>query len=209
MLVAALLRRVHIPVDVDGLLLDGLLIHVEELHLFPRHADDLLVLDKDHVPGVLQHSRHIGSDDAAVLRVSHDEGTVLADRVELIRVVTENDAEGVGSLHPVHDLGDGPQGIPVIVVVQKLGDDLRVRLRDEGIPLLLQLLLQLDIVLDDAVVHHRDGPARVKMGVGVHIRGRPVGGPPGMPDPQGAGQHLPAVAHLIEYFQPAPSPSWR
>ena len=59
--------------------------------------------------------------------------------------------------------------------VEELGYGFRVRLGLELLALVLQFGPQLRVVFDDSVVHHRDAPGAV--GVGVAFRGRAVGGP--------------------------------
>src|SRR5579863_2045470 len=69
--------------------------------------------------------------------------------------------------------------------------DLRVRLGDEAMPFRLQLALQLEVVLDDAVVH--DDNAAVAVGVRMRIfLGRtPVRRPPRVPDAKLAVDRIP------------------
>ena len=67
-------------------------------------------------------------------------------------------------------------------------DDLRIGFGDELMALSLQLLFQIEIVLDDAVVDDDDLARAVAMGVGV-LFGRPaVRRPPSMADAIVAGQ---------------------
>ena len=88
-----------------------------------------------------------------------------------------------------------------------MGEDFRVRLAAEDVAAAAQLGLQLQVVLEDAVVHHRH--ALVAVGVRILIRGAPVGGPAGMANaqrPHGAlaGElglkvfQLPAGAHHVQ-----------
>ena len=68
------------------------------------------------------------------------------------------------------------------LLLDQVRDDLGVGLGDELVPLALQLALQLEVVLDDAVVHDDDAAGAVAVRVGV-LLGRPaVRGPAGVPD---------------------------
>jgi hypothetical protein len=60
-------------------------------------------------------------------------------------------------------------------------DDLGVRLGLEIVPLALELVLQLEIVLDDAVMDDDDTARAVTMRVGILFGGPSVCGPPGVP----------------------------
>ena len=84
-------------------------------------------------------------------------------------------------------------------MLDQVSDDLGVGLRLEGVALRLQPLLDLEIVFEDPVVddHERTAAVRVRMGV---VVGRPaVGGPAGVPDPDGSAQRAvaqDALEHL-------------
>ena len=59
---------------------------------------------------------------------------------------------------------------------------LRIGLGAEQHPLRLQLLPQAAVVLDDAVLHHRQTARAIEVGVGVALLRLAVGGPAGMAD---------------------------
>ena len=101
-----------------------------------------------------------------------------------------------GTFDPVEHLLDGVQDVPLIVVVQQLRNHFGVRIRVEQDALLLQELLDLHIVLNDAVVHHCDAAGVAEQRVGVGVGRLPVGGPAGVTDADGAEQLLAAV-HLF------------
>jgi hypothetical protein len=69
--------------------------------------------------------------------------------------------------------------------------NLGVRFRHELVPFALQLLFQLEVVLDDAVVHHDHLPRAVAMRVRILFRRPSVGRPAGMAD---AGETLQRLA---------------
>ncbi len=68
-----------------------------------------------------------------------------------------------------------------------MSDDLGVGLAAQDVPGEREFLAQLEIVLDDPVVHHRDAPRTIHVGMGVLLAWPPVGGPAGMTDPHRAG----------------------
>ena len=72
------------------------------------------------------------------------------------------------------------------VLVDQVGNDLGIRLGTECSSFVHELMAQLKIVLDDAVVdnHHVAGAVRM----GVLLGRRPVGRPAGMTDTDRAGQ---------------------
>src|SRR5260370_1403339 len=72
------------------------------------------------------------------------------------------------------------------VPLDQVGDALGVGLRLEGVPLGLQALLDRQVVLDDAVVHHHQLARAVGVGVRVLVGGAAVGGPAGVAEADGA-----------------------
>ena len=106
-----------------------------------------------------------------------------------------------------HHAGDGVQRIPGrftgVVVVQQLGHDLGIGLGNEGVAAVGQPFFDLEVVFDDAVVHHRDLLVAGIMGMRVDHRGFPVGRPAGVPDAAVPRHRLAAVGHLAEYFKAA------
>ncbi len=60
----------------------------------------------------------------------------------------------------------------------------------------------MEVVLDDAVVDHGDGPLLVRVGMAVELGGRAVRRPPGMPQADAALQRVPAQL-FGEAFEPS------
>ena len=76
-------------------------------------------------------------------------------------------------------------------------DDLRVGLGDEHVALALQLVLQIEVVLDDAVVNDDDAARAVPMRVGVLLSRPAVRCPARVPDAVGAGERM-GVNHRFQ-----------
>ena len=184
--VAALLRRGHVPVHQTVGLLHRQQLVVKHVHAVGGEDGDLSVVHVHHIPGVLDDGRHVGGDEVAVLAVADDEGAVLPGGDESVGIVRADDAEGVGPLDPPQAAAHGLQHVVAFVVVelQQLGHHLRVRVGGEVDALAHEVLLDFQIVFDDAVVDEGDPPVLADVGVGVDVIGLPVGGPAGMPDAQ-------------------------
>ena len=87
--------------------------------------------------------------------------------------------------------------------LNEIGDDLRIRLRGEGLALVLQHFLQLLIVFNDTVVHHHNLAACGGVGMAVGVGRGAVGCPAGVPDADDAGNICAAVHHLAQIRKPA------
>ncbi len=83
------------------------------------------------------------------------------------------------------------------MVLDEVRDDLRVRLARELVPLGAERLAEGLVVLDDAVVHERDPPRAIRVGVGIGIRRRAVSAPAGVADADLA-RREPTVEVLFE-----------
>ena len=74
------------------------------------------------------------------------------------------------------------------MLANQMRQHLRVRVGLELMPRRDQPFFQPLVIFDDPVVNDGDAPARIKMRVGIVIRGRPVRGPAGVPQARGAGR---------------------
>ncbi len=64
-----------------------------------------------------------------------------------------------------------------VVLLNQVGDDFRVRFGGELVSFGDQLLLEREIVFNNAVVHHHDSAGAIAMGMGVFFGGAAVCGP--------------------------------
>ncbi len=67
------------------------------------------------------------------------------------------------------------------LALDEVRHNFRVGFRDELVALALQLLLQIQIILDDPVVHDDDLPGAVAVWMRILFGGSAVSGPAGMP----------------------------
>src|SRR5438477_1142446 len=72
------------------------------------------------------------------------------------------------------------------ILLDKVRDDFSVGFGDEFVAFALQLFLQFEVVLNDAVVHHHDSPCAVPVWVRVFLGGTPMGGPACVADAVGS-----------------------
>src|SRR5438552_1539069 len=189
--VATLLGHDRIPHDSDRLALHRLIVERREHHAAGRDDGHPTVLEDHDVARLAQDRRDIGGDEHLALAEAHDHAP---------RAVLGGD-ETVGrslgdDAHRVRALELGQRGLHrpleawrrLEVMLDQVSDDFGVGLRLERMALGLQPFLDLEVVFQDAVVDDDERTAAVGVGVGVVV-GRPaVGGPPGVPDPDSAGE---------------------
>ena len=203
--IAALFRGVHIPVNMVMLLLHRphqTVVHTDAAGTQNSHFP---VVHVGNITGMTDQRRHIGGNEAAVFTVTQQQRCILAGGNHAVGVVSAYDTQCVSALHRVEHPRHGFKKVLTvgIVIVQQLCHHFRIRFGVEGVTLCHQLSFQLGIVFDDAVVHHGDLAALADMGMGIDIVGLAVGCPTGMADTQYAGQVSPCMGQVTEHLQPA------
>ena len=174
-LVAALLRRDRIPQHA----LAGL------RHLPARvvgehdaRAGDhrhLFVAEEHHVARVRQDGRDVGRHEELVVTEADHDRRAVADRHDLLGVVHRHQHQREHAAHHLERAPDGVlQAVGAHLAFDEVRDDLGVGLGLERVALALQFAFQLEIVLDDAVVHHDDLAGAVTMRMRVLFGGPAV-----------------------------------
>ena len=121
----------------------------------------------------LRIAGNIRRDEELPVAEADDDRRAVSDGDDLFRIVGRDQHQRE---QPAHQQQRAPDAVLEAVVLHlaldEVRDDLRVGLGDELVALLLELLLQIEVVLDDAVVDDDDlaGAVAVRMGV---LLGRP------------------------------------
>ncbi len=190
---AALLRGGGVPVHGEALALGGVAGEVGDLHALGGDGDDLVLLQLDGLAGEVDEAGDVGAEEVLALAQAHDERGVAAGGHHAVRVVHVHGQQGEGALEA---LGGQLQGAGQVLaagvavdVREQVRGDLGVRLGEELCALGQQLLAQLGVVLDDAVVDHGQAALVRHVRVRVDVGGPAVGGPAGVADAHEAGGH--------------------
>ena len=149
-----------------------------------RDHRHLLVAEEHDVAGVAEDRRDVRGDEELAVAEADDDRRAVADGHDLVGIVGRDQHQPEQPAHveqrPAHRILE-----PVVLhlALDEVRDDLGVGLGDERVAFALQLLLQLEIVLDDAVVDDDDAAGAVAVRVRV-LFGRPaVRGPARVADP--------------------------
>ena len=97
-LVSALFGGIHLPVDGDNILVNGLHQMVIAPDALPCEDGQLSVLHVAHPSGVPQDGGDVAGDEIASLSPAQDQGAVLPDGHDPVGAVGTQDAQGVGPL---------------------------------------------------------------------------------------------------------------
>ena len=173
-LVAGLLRHDRIPQHALRRLGDRAAEEIGERDAGARDDRHLLVAEEHDVAGVAEDRRDVGRDEELAVAEADDDRRAVADGDDLFRIVGRDQHQREQAAHqqqrPPHRVLE-----PVVLhlALDEVRDDLGVGFGDELVALPLQLLLQIEIVLDDAVVDDDDLAGAVAVRVGV-LLGRPA-----------------------------------
>ena len=197
MLEAALFRHDRVPGDVLHLARDGLAFEVGELHAGRRDDGEVAVGEEEQVARVIENRRHVAGDEVFVLAQADDRRRPVARGNNLVGLVGRDDRDREHAGQQLHRLANRffqrnlvPVAVGAEVLLDQVGDDFGVGLGAELVAFVDQLLLQADIVLDDAVVHDDDLAGAVAMRMSVLFGGTAVRGPASVADAVGAVERL-------------------
>jgi hypothetical protein len=203
---AALLRLDGVPRDALGDARHGVPAEVRHPQGLRGDRRDVPVLEEHEVPGVREEGGDVRGHVPLTLAEADHEGRPETRRHESLLFVAVEENDGV---HPVDLRERRPGGVlerAPVVGLHEVGQDLCVGLGHEAVAGGGEARLQLEVVLDDAVVDDHDPSRAVLVRVGI-LLGRPaVGRPAGVADAPLAGERLAeqALREVAELARGAP-----
>ena len=117
MVIAALFRRVHVPVDVVMLLFDGTAALVIDADTGGGDDGHLAVIHIHDVAGMAQQGRHVGGDEVLPLAIAQQQRRVLPGSDQAVRRVGTQDAQRVSALHCRQHTGDSLKHVAALAVI--------------------------------------------------------------------------------------------
>ena len=186
MLVAALFRHDGIPQNVGDLAFYGTSVEIGQVHAVAGEDGHVPVGQEEHVACIAQDGGYVGSDKILTVPQAHHYRRPGARGHDLVGIFPRDDAQREHAGHLFHSIAHGAFEIAVEVFLHQMRDDLRVGLGDEFVPFRDQLLLQGQVILDDAVMHYDDIAVAIAMRMGILFRGPAVGRPARVADAVGA-----------------------
>ena len=199
MLKTGLLSCFGIPFDLHRLFFDLVAVQVIEGDSSLLQPGQLQVADVIDVPGVFQDGRDVGGHEALAILHAQNHRAVLAGHVDLLRIIFKHHSQRIGTADTHHGMVDGiHRGTQVflVIIVYQLDRHLGVGLGIELITFPQQLIFQLLIVLNDAVVYADHIAVVAAMGMGVVLGWLAVGRPAGVADAAVPCQGLAAIGLL-------------
>ena len=186
MLVAALFRHDGVPQHVSNLAVDGPALEIAQPHAGRREDRHIAIGQEKHVARVAEDGGHVGCDEVFVVADADDHRRAVARGDDLLRIGARNH----GQREYARQFRDGlPYRLFQVapeVLLDQVGDDLGVGFGAEHVAFRFQLMLERQVVLDDAVVHHHQVALAIAVRVSVLFGGPAMRGPPRVADAERA-----------------------
>src|SRR5581483_9362850 len=179
---AALLGGLVVPADLVRGAPDDAVRYAEEVGAGRGDGDDLVVLDQRDAAGRADERGGRRREERLAVADADEERavTACADEQAGVRLVDDDEREVPLEVR-VRTL-DGLDEVAVVRALDQVRDDLRVGLGAELVPGVLELVLELAVVLDDAVEDDRDAVIAAREGVRVRLADAAVRRPARVPE---------------------------
>src|SRR5690242_4179819 len=181
MLIAALFRHDGIPGDVVRLALDGIGVMVHDTDAIFSKDDDVAVGEEENVAGMLEESGNVAGDEIFAVAEADDGWRAEAGGDDFLGIFRGKKYESIDAAKLLERAADSffKRHAALHVLLDQMGDDFGVRLGDKLVALALELLFQLEVIFDDAVVHDDDLTGGVAVRVSNFFGGTAVSSPSG------------------------------
>ncbi len=187
---AALLRHDRVPGDVLHLALNGTAFKVRELHALRRDHSKVAISEEKQVARVIENRGNIGRNKEFVFAQADHGRRTIAGGHNLVGLVGRDHRNGEHAIDQLYRFPYGffeRNGVTVVFACGKkflnqVGKDLGVGFGRELVAFIAKLLLQREVVLDNAVVHDHDFAGAVAMRMRVLFRRTSMRGPARMAD---------------------------
>ena len=184
---AALFRGGNVPVHLAVFFLDRRHLIIKDINGLRRHNRNLPVVHIDDVPGVLDDGGHVRRNIISILPKPQNQRAVLSGCNQGIWIIGTNDSQCIRALNTPQDTPDRFQHIPALVIVefQQLGHHLRIGIGYKCDPLAKQVLLDFQVIFNNAVMNQCNLAVFTDMGMRIDIVRLSMGRPAGVSDSKG------------------------
>ena len=200
--------------DARQLALNGLAVEVGQGDAFRRQHGHVAIGQKVDIAGVMQDAGHVGGDKGLALAHADHNRRAGARGHNLVRLRRGENAQRKGAgealdrrAHRVLQLERRTCGLRVFLhLLNQVGNDLGVGFGDELVPLGGELAFQLQVILNNAVVHHHNASGAVAVRMRILLGGPSVRGPARVPDAVSAVQRF-GAERVFQILQLARRPA--
>ena len=186
MLEPALFGQDGVPQHVGHLPVHGAAVEIAEVHPVPGQHRHVSVRQEEHVAGVAEDGGHVGRHKVLVVPDADHDRRSQPRGHDFERIGAGNHGQREHSGEFLDSRAHGVFQVPLEVLLDQVGDHLGVGFGLENVALFQQLMLERQVVLDDAVVNHHDLALAIAVGMGILLGGPPVRGPAGVANAEAA-----------------------
>src|ERR1700735_115128 len=183
MLEAAFFGHDRVPGDVLDRAVDGVAFEIHQADALRGEHGDFAVAEEEHIASVLENRGNIACDKKLVLTQPYHNGRAKACRNYLERIARGQCHESVSPAHHFDCLQNSSFERSVFrIFFDEVRDDFSIRFGEKFVTFFDELMLQLHIIFDDAIVYDDDFTGAVAVRVGILFGWASVGGPTGVAD---------------------------
>src|SRR5436190_6592458 len=176
--IAFLLRHLCSPVDGLRRLAHALALGILDLNAVAGDDSDFAVFAEDDAPCIAQQRRNVGGDEVFSRSDAHHQWRPVARGHDLAAVAfAGNNGDPIYPFHILERAADGPFQVTVVIGFDQVLQDLRVGFRGENMALGHQAVLEIKIVLNDAIVGNVESSRTIPVGVEIDFARPSVRGP--------------------------------
>ena len=193
-----------------NLVLDGLAVQGCDLDPVRLQGDHFAVVQINDLGNLRDDRGHVAGDEVLAVAHADDQRAAVACGVKRVGVIERQDSQRVSAARAFQGPSNGVfkrcrAGLEFRL--DQVGDDFRIGLRLEFVPLGLQFEPEFVVVLDDPVVNDGNAACTVHVRMRIGFGWRAMSGPAGVPDPRGAAdgpgfQRKVKVCQLADGFPP-------
>ncbi len=186
MLVAAFFRHDGVPEHVGNLAVDGPALEIAQPHAGRREDRHVAIGQEKHVARVAEDGGHVGGHEVFVVADADDHRWAVARGDDLLRIGARNHGQREDAGEFRHRRPHRFFQVAAEVLLDQVGDDLGVGLGAEHVAFGFELMLERQVVLHDAVVHHHQLALAIAVRVSVLFGGAAMRRPPRVADAERA-----------------------
>ena len=204
--ISALLRRLCIHLHLRGCFLNFFLVNVIEGDLVRLEDAYLHIVNVIHRPGVFQDGRNIRCKIGFSVSDTDDHRRILSCDKNFARIILDHNGKCVGAAHAHHHMRncmDRSEIVLLHIELNQVDDHLGIRVGIEMIVMAQQLVLDILIVLNNAVVNTDNRLIVADMRMRIVLTGFSVCRPARVTDSAAALYRKAVVCFLLEDLQPA------
>ena len=168
------------PLHGLGITFDGLCLGRGYGKTIGGKGGQFIVLKVNDLVGIPYHCRNVGCSKMSVIAYADNQRTASSGDHNLIRNTSVDNSQAESSFHLRHGLPHGLTEAALEVYAYQLGQDLRIGLRSEYDPMLLQFFLDGQVIFDNTIVYKKNVFVLIPVGMRIFFRRLTMGCPTGV-----------------------------